>query len=228
MEKVAVFWDLISGLLVAIDVAAPSWGKSVGEWLIRQLPSPEDTVNPLRIRTFRLNLFLTLLPLSILISFTISKDTSAGATFPWSTLCLFVLGVIIGVIVIFMLSLATLWLRRTYNRRHGTTTYVMDTPIFSSSTSAQDATLLGVMWSFFLISGTLALFLLRFATGTRVFLAAPILTFVLTVWILPTAMLWNRSFTKYVAANPEKPYYALARIGLLVFVISKIIYLIVS
>lgn len=227
MDKVAIFYDLISGFLVAIDVAAPSLGQNIGKWLMRRLPRPDDTVNPLRARTFLLNLFLTLLPLSILVSFAISKDTSAGATFQWSTVGLFVLGVIIGVLVISMLSLAILWLRRAYTRRHGTITFVLDTPIFSSHTSAQDATLLGVIWSFFLILGTLALLLLRFATGTRVFLAAPILTFVLTVWVLPTAMLWNRSFTNYVAANPEKPYYALARIGLLIFVISKIIYLII-
>ena len=225
MDKVAVFYDLIAGFLVAIDVAAPSFGQSIGKWLIGQLPRPDDTVNALRVKTFLLNLFLTLLPLSILISFAISKDISAGATFSWSTVGLFALGVIAGVTVIFVVSLASLWLRRTYNRRHGTTTFVLDTAIFSSPTSAQDATLLGVIWSFFLIFGTFALLLLRFATATRVFLAAPILTFVLTVWVLPTAMLWNRSFVKYVAANPEKPHYALARIGLLVFVISKVVYL---
>ena len=228
MDKVAVFFDLISGLLVAIDVAAPSWGKRAGEWLIRQLPNLDDTVNPLRRRTFLLNLFLTLLPLSILISFAISKDVSAGAAFPWSTVGLFALGVIIGVVVISVLSLAILVLRRMYNRRHGTTDYVLDRPIFSSPTSAQDASFLGVMWAFFLILGTLALLLLRFAADTRVFLAAPILALILTVWVLPTAMLWNRSFARYVAANPERPYYALARTGLLIFVISKIIYLVVS
>ena len=226
MDKLAAFYDLISGLLVAIDVAAPSLGQHLGKWLIGRLPSADDTVNPLRLKTFRLSLFLALLPLSIIISFAIFKDN--GATFRWSTVGLLAIGVAIAVIVIFALSLAILQVRRHYNRRHGTTTYMLDKPIFSVPTSAQDATLLGVIWLVFLISGTLALLLLRFATGARVFLAAPILALVLTFCFLPTAMLWNRSLAKSAAANPEKPYYTLARIGLLIFVISKIIYLVVS
>jgi hypothetical protein len=225
MDKVAIFFDLLSGFLVTIDVAAPSWGQKTGSWLMRQLPGSDDTVNPLRPRTFLVNLFLTLLLLSILIFFAIAKDTSAGTTFSWSTVVLFYLGICVGVIIISMLSLAVFWLRRRYTRRHGTTKFVLDKPVFSSPTSAQDATLLAVIWSIFLILGALALFLLRFATGTRVFLAGPILTFVLTLWVLPTAMLSNRSFVNYVTANPEKPHYALARIGLLIFVISKIVYL---
>lgn len=225
MDRLAVVYDLVSVTLVAIDVAAPSFGQRIGKWLIMRLPSQHDAVNPLQPRTLVVNLFLTIIPLSILISFAISKDTGAGATFRWSTVGLFVLGVIAGVILIVVLSLASLWLRRTYNRRRGTTAYVLDTPAFASHTTAQDATLLGVIWLFFLILGILALLLLRFATGTRFLLTAPILTFVLTLWVLPTAMLLNRSFVGYVSANPENPYYALARIGLLIFVISKIVYL---
>lgn len=72
MDKVAIFYDLISGFLVAIDVAAPSFGQNVGMWLMRRLPRPNDTVNPLQARTLLLNLFLTFLPLLILISFAIS------------------------------------------------------------------------------------------------------------------------------------------------------------
>ncbi len=227
MDKLAIIYDLISGLLVSIDIIAPSLGQSMGKWLIRRLPESDDAVNPLKFRTFSLNLFLTLLPLSILVSFAIAKDMGTGATFQWSMVGLFSLGVIVGVPVVSILSLVILWLRRIYNRRRQTTTFVLDTPIFSPRTSAQDATLLALIWTFSLILGTLTLLLLRFATGENVFLAAPILTFVFTVWFLSTAMLWNRSFAKYISANPEKPYYTLARIGLLIFVLSKIVYLII-
>jgi len=226
MDKVAAVYDLIAGLLVAIDVVAPSRGQTAGKWLIERLPRLDDTVNPLKVRTFLVNLFLTILTLVILTSFAISKDMRAGTPFPWSTVGLFVIGVVISVIFISVLSLIILGLRGIWNRRHGTTTYVLNKPIFSSPTTAQDATLLGMLWLSFLILGVLALLLLRFATGTRTFLAPPILTFVLTCWVLPTAMLGNRLFVKYVASNPEKPYYALARIGLLIFIISKFIYII--
>ena len=227
MEKVAAFYDLISGLLVAIDIVAPSWGNSVGEWLTRRLSSLDDTVNQIRARTLLSNLPLTLLPILILISFVISKSMSPGVSFPWSTVGLFGLGVAIGVIVIFVVSLVALWLRRTYSRRYGTTPYLLHTPLFSSPTSAQEATRLYVIWSFFLVAGTCALLLLRLVTDARVFLVAPILAFVLTVWVFPTAMLWNRSLVRYIAANPQRPHYALARIGLLIFVISKVIYVVI-
>jgi hypothetical protein len=226
MDKVAVFYDLISGFLVAIDIAAPSLGQKFGKWLMKRLPRPDDTINPLQARTLLLTLFLALLPLLVLISFAVSKDIGADNTFHWSTVGLFILGVIFGVTFILIVSFVSLWIRRAYARRHGTTAFVLDTPIFSSPTSEQDAALLGMIWPFFLVLGILALLLLRFATGTRVILAGPILTFVLTLWVFPTAMLWNRSFANYVTANPEKPEYALARIGLLIFIISKIVYLI--
>jgi hypothetical protein len=145
MDKVAAVYDLIAGLLVAIDVVAPSWGQTAGKWLIEKLPRLDDTVNPLKVRTFLVNLFLTILTLVILISFAMSKDIRVGTPFPWSTVGLFVIGVIIGVIFIFVLSLVILGLRRIWNRRHGTTTYMLNKPIFSSSISAQDATLLGMI-----------------------------------------------------------------------------------
>lgn len=226
MDKVAICFDLLSGFLVAVDIAAPSWGQKIGKWLMRRLPGPNDTINPLQARTLLATLFLTLLTLLILISFAISKDLGAGTTFQWSMVGLFILGVISGIIFILIVAVVILWLRRTYARRHATTTFVLDTPIFSSPTSKQDADLLRRIWPFFLILGILALLLLRFATEARVFLAGPILTFILTVWVFPTAMLWSQSFTNYVTSNPEKPGYALARIGLLIFIISKVVHLI--
>lgn len=226
MNKVAIFWDLATGFLVAIDLAAPTLGQIVGRWLREHLPKPEDTANPLQIKTFILNLCLTIFPLLILISFAVSKDMSRGAVSQWSTVGLFILGIIIGVSINFALTFTVLVARRIYLHRHRTTTYTLDKPIFSSETSAQEASLLLWIWSASMILGILALFLIRFATGTYAFLAAPILTFVLTFWVFPTATLWTHSFTKYVTANPEKPYYALARMGLLIFVISKIVALI--
>lgn len=227
MDKVAVFFDLISGFLVTIDIAAPSWGQKFSRWLGKQLPRSDDTVNPLRLRTFLQNVFMTFLALLILISYAISKDISAGAPFQWSTVGLFLIGVIVGIFTIFILSIGIQWARRVYCRRHGATEYELDNPIFSSPTSQQDANLLTMIWPFFIVLGMLTLLLLRFATGTRMFLAPITLTLVLTIFILPTVMLSSRFFTNYIVANPEKPHYALARIGLIIFVISKIIYLVI-
>jgi hypothetical protein len=216
MDKVAACCDLIAGFLVAIDIAAPSSGQAVGKWLIKRLPELNETVDLSNVKTFRLSLLFIIPTLAILTFFAIFKDMRAGTTSLWPTVGLFFIGMVIGVIFIFVLSRVISKLRRIYNCRHGTTT-----------TSSQDDTLLlGVIvliWFF----GVLAFLLLRFATGTRTFLAAPILTFVFTCWVLPAAVLWNRYFVKHhVTPTLEKPCYALARIGLLIFAISKLIYII--
>ena len=227
MDKAAVFYDLIAGFLLTINISAPTWGRKFDKWLGKWLPRSDDAVNPLRLRTFLLNVFVTLLMLLILISYAISKDISASAPFQWSTVGLFLIGVIVGIFTIFILSLGIQWARRAYGRRQGTTKYDLDKPIFSSPTSQQDANLLTMIWPFSMILGMITLLLLRFATGARIFLAPIILTFVLTISILPTVMLSSRFFTNYLTTNPAKPHYALARIGLIIFVISKIVYFII-
>jgi len=223
MDKVAIFWDLATGLLIAIDIAAPNIGHIVGNWLIKHLPNPEDTVNPLQIKTLIVNLCLTIFPLSILVSYAMSKAMITGAAFQWSLVGLFTLGIVIGVSINITLTSAVLLIRRIVLHRHRTTTYILEEPIFSSQTYSHEASMLLWIWSASMVLGILALFLLGFATGIYSFLAAPILTFVITFWVFPTAMLWTHSFVKYVTANPRKPYYALARIGLLIFVISKVV-----
>lgn len=223
MDKVATFWDLISGLLVTIDVVAPSSGQRAGKWLIARLPQSKDMLNPLHRRTFCLNLLLTLLLLTIMVSFAMSKGQSTGDIFQWSTVGWFTLGVFLGIVVVYLSMATILWRRRINIRRRRITSSILDEPIVPSHTSSEEATPLGAIWVCFLVLGITVLPLLHFATDTRVFLAAMISTFVITIWVLPTAMLSARSLINYFAANSEKPFYALARIGLLIFVASKII-----
>lgn len=187
------------------------------------MPSPDDTLNPLQFKTFIWNIFLTVLPIAILVSFAISKDISAGAIFNWPTVGLFILGMIIGVIITLTITTIILLAYRIYHQRHGATKFMLDKPIFILPTSKQEASLLRYIWFPFMILGLLPLLLIGLLGGMSEFLVAPILTFVLVLWVLPTVTLWARSFTKYVSANPQKPYYALARMGVLIFVISKIV-----
>ena len=80
------------------------------------------------------------------------------------------------------------------------------------------------IWLIGFVVMILALYLASsLATKGMIVFIVPTATFILTVIILPTAMMSAPSVQQFIDATPRKRVYAIARIGLIIFITSKII-----
>lgn len=197
--------DLVAGLLFAVDFLFPtSVGERAGKWLVSLLPKKADTLKPLKPKTFRMNALLTCMAVVGLVVWAIVKGESSTLQMIQDTIG-FVVGLVVGVIVVTSITFGFEKLLMRF-RPESNSSLIWPLTFVAS-----------------VVLGCISLYALRLATGELSVLAAPIVTFVLTLWILPCAIGYAGFIRGYIDATPEKPVYALSRIGLLIFVASKII-----
>ena len=207
MTNLTTTLDLIAGICMALDFIFPKVGEQIGRWLISQLPDKDEVQDPLHRKTVRFNVVVTLFILALIIAWAVAKDTGVYTTSQyWGTIGLFTLGSLFGSILITILALIL--------KKLGKYIHTLQT----------GADLSYVMWLVGFAVMLSALFLVSNLTtrGLIVFIA-PTATFLLTVVILPTAMMSAPSTRKFLDATPRKRIYAIARMGLIIFVASKII-----
>ncbi len=223
MERIGILLDLISGVLIAIDFISPSWGQSIGKWLLKQLPDQDEAANPLLRRTFCLNLALALFILFVLLLYAIFGATDSSTHLQWSNIVceiiLYLAGIVGGFLLVYIEYLVIYESYRGFLRLRKCD----DGSCISESGTRSFVP--NIFWIVSLLLGIFVLTLVRFASDTRAFLPPIIVSSCLAIWILPTVMLLTRLFVRWVGANPNEPSHALVCIGLLIFVINKAIHL---
>ena len=205
--KLTTILDLIAGICMALDFLFPKVGEPAGRWLVRQLPDKHEVLDPLHPKTIRFNVIVTFFVLALIIAWAVAKDAGTSTTPQlWGTIGLFAIGSAMGATLITILAL-------TLNKL-GKYIYILKT----------GSQLSYFMWLIGFAVMILALYLVSsLATKGMIVFITPTATFILTVVILPTAMMSAPSVRQFIDATPRKRVYAIARIGLIIFVTSKII-----
>lgn len=210
MTTLTTILDLIAGLCVAADFFFPNKiGEKAGKWLVQQLPTKNEVINPLHRRTILFNATITFIILFLLVAWAIARDTGVYTTSQvWLSVGLFALGIVIGVVL--MTSLAFLFYKiGKYFKIIVTESEVNPFTWFVS---------IFIMYFSLLLAA-------RLATIGIAEVMTPAATFMLAVMILPTSMLSAPSVLRFIDSTPNKRVYAIARIGLVLFIASRVMVL---
>ncbi len=210
MTTLTTILDLIAGLCVAADFLFPNRiGEKAGRWLVQQLPTKDEVVNPFHRRTILFNATITFVILSLLVAWAIAKDAGVYTTSQvWRSVGLFALGFVIGVIL--MTSLAFLFYKTGKYLKILVTESEVNPFIWFVS--------FFIMYLSLLLASSLA-------TKGITEVMTPTATFILAVMILPTSMLSAPSVLRFIDSTPNKRAYTIARIGLVLFIASRVMIL---
>jgi len=209
MSKWLIILDFISGLFFAVDFLFPEKiGKRLGDWLVKQLPEKDEARNPVRWKTIRFNIAVTLFVFALIIVWDMAKNAGEYTALQAATeVGWFAIGSFIAVLLATLIAFAINKLGSYFQ---------------------SESELIRFTWQFtFIISFVVSLAVLknvlRLATGELTFLAAPILSFILTLPIFPVVMMYATWIRQFIDLTPGKKVYAFSRIGLIIFIASKII-----
>jgi len=210
MTTLTTFLDLIAGLCVAADFLFPNRiGEKAGKWLVKQLPTKTEVINPLHRKTILFNAVITVFVLTLLVAWAIAKDPGVYTTREvWLSIGLFTIGIVFGVILMTSLTLVFYKIGRRF--------HIVE----------NESELSTFIWlvSFIIMYYSLLLAANLAAKGLTLFMT-PTATFILAVVILPTSMLSSSRVLRFIDATPHKRVYAIARIGLIIFIASRVMIL---
>lgn len=207
MIKAAIILDLISGLFFAVDfLFPPSIGRSIGNWLVSLLPEKGKENEPLAKKTLKFNIIVSCLAVVGIVIWAMVVDP--GDYSAWQVVksaILYSVGLIVGIIFCIFVPIILNKLPKNLRPRTGR----------------------GIIIATWII-GMIIMFVIILALNfiaVNISILAPILIFVISVSMILIVMMSAKTIRKYVDATPNKRVYAISRIGLILFIISKIIYI---
>ncbi len=205
MIKTAIILDLISGLFFAIDYLFPKKvGDKIGRWLVSLLPEKGHANNPLSRKTLRFNAIVTCITIICFVIWAMVKDP--GTYNVWQIVKsagLYSVGLLLG--VGFYIAMPLL-LNKLPKRIRPSDGY----------------SIIGITWLIAIMAYFVFIFSLK-SLAAHVNVLAPALIFIITISVLLMVMIVAEPIRRYVDATPNKRVYAISRIGLVLFIVSKII-----